>query len=101
MITIPSVGRKTANVVLGNAYGVVEGIAVDTHVHRLSRKFGLTDFDDPVRIEKDLMEIVPKKYWFQFTYWMIEYGRQFSPAHRKLKTDDPISVKLIKLGLYP
>lgn len=80
MLTIPGVARKTANVVLGNAYGVVEGIAVDTHVKRFAVKFDLTDHKDPVRIEKDLMEIIPKKDWYQFTYLMIEYGRQVCPA---------------------
>ncbi len=80
MLTIPGVARKTANVVLGNAYGVVEGIAVDTHVRRFSIKLGLTDNDDPVKIERDLMEILPKKEWFPFTYKVIEYGRQVCKA---------------------
>src|SRR3989338_10405502 len=65
MLTLPGIGRKSANVILGNAYGVVEGIAVDTHVRRLSKKLGLTNHDDPVKIEQDLMEIVPKKDWFE------------------------------------
>ena len=80
ILTIPGVARKTANVVLGNAYGVVEGIAVDTHVRRLALKLGLTDHDDPVKIERDLMEIFPKKDWFKLTYWLIEYGRHVCPA---------------------
>ena len=80
MRTIPGVGRKTANVVLGNAYGVVEGIAVDTHVRRLSRRWGLTTHNDPEKIEQDLMTIVPKKEWFRWTYHLIEYGRQYCPA---------------------
>ncbi len=80
MLRIPGVARKTANVVLGNAYGVVQGIAVDTHVKRLTRLFGLTDESDPIRIERDLMEIVPKKDWFRFTYLLIEYGRTYCPA---------------------
>ncbi|TSC97549.1 MAG: endonuclease III, partial [Parcubacteria group bacterium Greene1014_47] len=80
MLTIPGVARKTANVVLGNAYGVVEGIAVDTHVMRLSQKFGLTDHKDPVKIERDLMELVPRGDWFFLTYGLIEYGRQICPA---------------------
>lgn len=94
LITIPGVGRKTANVVLGNAYGIVEGIAVDTHVRRLSRKFGLTDYDDPEKIEQDLMQIVPKKYWVEFTYLLIEYGRKYSPARKAHLTDDPVSLVL-------
>lgn len=91
ILTIPGVARKTANVVLGNAYGVVEGIAVDTHVRRLSQKFGLTDENDPVKIEKNLMEILPKKEWFDFTYRMIEYGRHYSPSRKVTSSDDPIS----------
>lgn len=80
MLAIPGVGRKTANVILGNAYGVVEGIAVDTHVMRLSKKLGLTDETDPVKIEKDLMAIIPRKEWFNFTYRMINYGRKYCVA---------------------
>jgi len=80
MVTIPGVGRKSANVILGNAYGIVEGIAVDTHVRRLARCFGLTDHNDPVKIERDLMAIVPKKYWFIFTYLLVEYGRRYCPS---------------------
>lgn len=82
MLTIPGVARKTANVVLGNAYGVVEGIAVDTHVRRLCIKLGLTDHKDPVKIERDLMALLPKKDWFQFTYLMIDYGRAICPARK-------------------
>lgn len=98
MLTIPGAARKTANVVLGNAYGVVEGIAVDTHVRRLSQKFGLSDEQDPVKIEKDLMEILPKSEWFAFTYRMIEYGRKYSPASKVKSNEDIISQKLEKLG---
>ena len=82
MLTIPGVARKTANVVLGNAYGVVEGIAVDTHVKRLSRVLGLSDEDNVNNIEKDLMDIFPKKEWFHITYLLIEYGRKYCPARK-------------------
>ena len=75
MLTIPGVARKTANVVLGNAYGVVEGIAVDTHVKRLSGLFGLSNETSPEKIERDLMKVFPKKDWFRVTYFFIEYGR--------------------------
>lgn len=94
LIKLPGVGRKTANVVLGNAYGVVEGIAVDTHVKRLSKKFDLTDNSTPEKIELDLMEIVPKKHWFEFTYLLIEYGRNYSPARKFSDNSDPISLVL-------
>ncbi len=80
ILTLPGVSRKTANVVLGNAYGVVDGIAVDTHVRRLARLWRLTNEWDPKKIERDLMEIIPKKDWLSATYLMIEYGRQYCPA---------------------
>lgn len=87
MLLIPGVGRKTANVVLGNAYGISEGIAVDTHVKRLVRVFGLTTETDVKKIERILMEIVPRTDWFHLTYLFIEYGRRYCPArkhdHRK------------------
>lgn len=82
MLLLPGVARKTANVVLGNAYGVVEGIAVDTHVARLSQKLGLTDHKDPVKIERDLMKLIPNKDWFFLTYGLIEYGRRICPARK-------------------
>ena len=91
ILTIPGVARKTANVVLGNAYGVVEGIAVDTHVRRLSMKLGLTDYADPNKIEQDLMEIIPKKDWFLFTYLIIEYGRNICPARRHDCASHPLT----------
>ncbi|MBI3273782.1 MAG: endonuclease III [Candidatus Colwellbacteria bacterium] len=80
LLTLPGVARKTANVVLGNAYGIVEGIAVDTHVKRLSRILGLTSETNPDKIEKDLMEIIPKNEWFDFTYRLIDYGRKYCSA---------------------
>lgn len=85
ILKLPGVGRKTANVILGNLYGIVEGIAVDTHVVRLSKLFGLTKNTDPDKIEKDLMEILPQKEWFNFTYRMIEYGRAYCPARCRHK----------------
>ena len=75
MLEIPGVARKTANIVLGNAYGIIEGIAVDTHVHRISRRLDLTQEDNSEKIEKDLMEFFPKKEWFKLTYRVIEHGR--------------------------
>ncbi|MBI4138099.1 MAG: endonuclease III [Candidatus Wildermuthbacteria bacterium] len=91
ILTLPGVARKTANVVLGNAYGIVEGIAVDTHVKRLARKFGLTDNSDPVKIEKDLMELLPKNEWFDVTYRLIEYGRQYCSARKHDCHDHPLA----------
>lgn len=82
ILCIPGVARKTANVVLGNAHGVVLGIAVDTHVKRLAHVLGLTDETDPNKVERDLMEVFPKKDWFHATYLLIEYGRKYCSARR-------------------
>lgn len=91
MLAIPGVARKTANVVLGNAYGIVEGIAVDTHVRRLAKLLGLTNEDNPEKIERDLMAAVPRKYWFPLTYWFIEYGRKYCPARSHAHERCPLS----------
>jgi endonuclease-3 len=82
MIQLPGVARKTANVVLGNAYGVVEGIAVDTHVKRISNKLGLSPNSDPEKIERDLMELLPKDIWFDFTHLIIDHGRAICDAKK-------------------
>src|SRR3990167_3079376 len=91
LLTLPGVARKTANVVFGNAFGIYEGIAVDTHVRRLAKLYGLTDHDDPDKIEQDLMKIVPKKDWFKFTYLMIDYGRKFCPARKHDHKNCPLT----------
>lgn len=95
ILTLPGVARKTANVVLGNAYGIVEGIAVDTHVKRLSRMLGLSHETNPDKIEKDLMEIIPKNEWFDFTYRLIDYGRTYCSARPHNHKACPLS-KLIR-----
>lgn len=77
---LPGVGRKTANVVLYCIYGKTEGIAIDTHARRLSNLFGLTNSQDPIKIEQDLMKIVPKNEWGEITYLFAEYGRQYCTA---------------------
>ena len=73
---LPGVGRKTANVVLGNAFGINEGIVVDTHVIRLSQRLGLTKQKDPEKIEQDLMKLVPREYWAIWSHWLIWHGRR-------------------------
>jgi len=83
LVTLPGVGRKTANVILGNAWGI-PGIAVDTHVHRVSRRIGLTKQDDPVKIEFDLMEIVPEEGWTLFSNLLIWHGRKICAARKPL-----------------
>ncbi len=80
MLELPGVARKTANIVLGGAHGIIVGIPVDTHVRRLSNLLGLTKQSDPVKIEQDLMEIVPKKEWYDFSFRLIDYGRKYCPA---------------------
>lgn len=79
-LTLPGIGRKTANVVLGNALGVVEGIVVDTHNIRLSALLGLSDQKTADKIEKDLMELVPKKDWVLFSHWITWHGRRVCRA---------------------
>ncbi|OGY82656.1 MAG: endonuclease III [Candidatus Kerfeldbacteria bacterium RIFCSPHIGHO2_12_FULL_48_17] len=80
LTALPGVGRKTANIILSNAYGKNEGIAVDTHVTRLSRLFGLTRAADPVKIEQDLVRVVPRREWGNITHRLILYGREYCPA---------------------
>ena len=77
---MPGAGRKTAAVVLGEAYGVAEGIAVDTHCGRLSMRLGLTDTRDAVKAERQLMEVVPRKSWINWTHLMIAHGRAICRA---------------------
>ena len=79
---LPGVGRKTANVILGNAYGINAGITVDTHVTRLSRLLGLTRHDDPARIEHDLMPLFPRDHWALVSHLLIFHGRQVCIARR-------------------
>jgi endonuclease-3 len=82
MLELPGVARKTANIVLQNAYGVVEGIAVDTHARRVSARLGLTENKDPERIEQDLMRIVPKDKWMRITDLLIFLGRRVCAARK-------------------
>jgi len=84
LVTLPGVGRKTANVVLGNAFGIVEGIAVDTHVGRLTRRLGWTTNEDPVKVEQDLMRIIPRKDWLHLPYMLIRHGRAICTARKPL-----------------
>lgn len=84
IIQLPGVARKTGNIVLGNAYGIVEGIAVDTHVRRVSRHLKLTNHENPEKIEQDLMKLFDKKDWFTLTYLFIEYGRNVHTAKKPI-----------------
>lgn len=80
---LPGVARKTANVVLGDAFHKSEGIVVDTHVIRAVGRLGLSDSDKPEKIEEDLMKIVPKEWWIEFPHLLILYGREYAPARPK------------------
>ncbi|MEK7616087.1 MAG: endonuclease III [Patescibacteria group bacterium] len=95
ILKLPGVARKTANVVLGNAYGVVEGIAVDTHVMRLSRVLGLSNNNTPEKIERDLMQIIPKKDWLVATYLLIEYGRKYCPSRKHDHRNEPLAERAV------
>lgn len=97
MIKIPGLGRKSANVILGNAYGVVEGIAVDTHVMRLSRVLGLSNEKTPEKIERDLMAVIPRKDWFRATYMLIDYGRAYCVARPHKHENCPLTKVLAKM----
>lgn len=83
LIELPFIGRKTANVILQEAFGKSEGVVVDTHVRRLSNLFGLSKNSDPVKIEKDLMELIPQKDWREFGLGLIWYGRKYCTARCK------------------
>ena len=87
LISLPGVARKTANIVLYNVFGIIEGIAVDTHVLRLAGRLGLTKNEDPVKVEKDLMEIVPKKEWGNITHLLIFHGRKICQARKPMHKD--------------
>ena len=82
LTALPGVGRKTANVVLGNAFGLNEGVVVDTHVARLARRLGLTAETDPEKIESALMPLVPRSHWTQFSHWLIWHGRRRCHARK-------------------
>lgn len=84
LVELPGVGRKTANVVLGTAFGVASGVVVDTHVGRISQRLGLTDKQDAVKAEQDLMTILPRKEWIDFSHRMIHHGRKICKARKPL-----------------
>ncbi len=90
LTSLPGVGRKTANVVLGDAFDEQHGIVVDTHVRRITNLVGLTEQQDPVKIEQELMEIVPKKFWTKFSHWLILHGRKTCIARRPKCPECPI-----------
>jgi endonuclease III len=90
LLTLRGVARKTANIVLGNSFGIVQGIAVDTHVKRLANRIGFSNESDPVKIEQDLMRLIPREKWFSFTYVLIDHGRAICHAKKPRCTECPI-----------
>ena len=82
LMRLPGVGRKTANVVLGNAFSIHTGIVVDTHVSRLSQRLGLTRRKDPLTIEQDLLKLIPREDWGLFSHLLIWHGRRFCKARK-------------------
>ncbi len=95
LLTLPGVARKTANVVLGHAYGIVEGVVVDTHVIRFVTRFNLSDSKNATKIEQDLMKMLSKKEWKDFTHRVIAYGRTIAPARKYDISIDPL------IKIYP
>ena len=91
MLTIPGAARKTANVVLGTAFGVPSGIVVDTHVQRIARRLDLTKEEDPGKIEKDLMELIPEDRWILFSHQMIHHGRNLCVARKPRCVECPLN----------
>jgi endonuclease-3 len=102
---LPGVGRKTANVVLGNAFGKNEGIVVDTHVARLSQRLGLTTAQEPEKIERELMKLIPREHWTNWSHWLIWHGRRRCYARKpdcencELLRLCPSGKKFIRSGL--
>ena len=90
LLTIPGAARKTANVVLGSWFGIAEGVVVDTHVHRISRRLELTKNDDPKSIEQDLMKVIPREKWIDFAHQVIHHGRALCVARNSKCADCPL-----------
>jgi len=99
LVQLPGVGRKTANVVLGTAFGVASGIVVDTHVARLSYRLGLTEQKNPEKIERDLMDLLPTKEWIDFSHRMIRHGRVCCTARRPKCSQCPLGCVCPRIGV--
>jgi len=90
LITVPGAARKTANVVLGTAFGIASGVVVDTHVQRISNRLDLTKNSDPVKIEQDLQKIIPREHWIQFSHQVIHFGRGICVARSPKCAECPL-----------
>jgi endonuclease-3 len=101
LVRLPGVGRKTANVVMGSAFGIASGVVVDTHVGRISRRLGLTRHVDAVRAERDLSAALPKTYWIAFSHRLIEHGRTVCTARAPRCGECPLADLCPRLGVKP
>jgi endonuclease-3 len=101
LVHLPGVGRKTANVVLGTAFGIPSGVVVDTHVERISKLLGLTTGKNAVKIEQDLMQVLPKKEWINFSHRLIHHGRRICIARRPKCPECPLLNVCPRVGLPP
>ncbi|MBI3865975.1 MAG: endonuclease III [Planctomycetia bacterium] len=101
LTTLPGVGRKTANVLLGTAFGIATGVVVDTHVKRIAHLLGLTNHTDPEKVERDLMELLPKKEWVNFSHRLIHHGRRVCIARRPRCPECPLLSLCPRVGLPP
>jgi endonuclease-3 len=99
LVKLAGVGRKTANVVLGTAFGIPSGVVVDTHVARLSKRLGLTRHGEPVKIERDLMQLLPKREWVEFSHRMIAHGRKICIARKPRCEECPLLSICPQLGV--
>lgn len=101
LVHLPGVGRKTANVLLGTAHGIAVGVVVDTHVKRISNLLGLTESSNPEQIERDLMELLPKSEWVDFSHRLIHHGRRICIARRPKCFECPLLKLCPRIGLPP
>lgn len=101
LVKLPGVGRKTANVVLGTAFGLPTGVVVDTHVRRITQRLGLTENEDPVKIEQDLIEQLPSEEWINFSHRLIHLGRQICKARRPQCDDCFLADLCPRVGVEP
>jgi endonuclease III len=99
LVKLPGIGRKTANVILGTAFGIASGVVVDTHVTRLSNRLGLTVEEDPVKIERDLMALLPQEDWIQFSHALIWHGRKICNARKPRCGICPLESLCPKMGV--
>lgn len=99
LVRLPGVGRKTANVVMGTAFEIATGVVVDTHVQRISKRFGLTDHENPEKIERDLMELLPRGEWIDYSHRVIHHGRRVCKARRPLCLQCPLIKICLRIGV--